>query len=151
MKNESLSLTYRKGAVLKPIIAFLLSSITILFMPLFSRESDEMVMNILALTFWLLLIAGIIFTVLISKSIPCKKVKSKGCPRILRFFKTKQTRVIDTAFVISITLVIFTNVFHFNSSWIQFLLIFLSLFTIELHCVCSLIDTSNVKRDMKKN
>lgn len=59
------------------------------------RKTDATMTTILALAFWLFLIAGIIITVLL-----INHVNAKGRPRILSFFKIKRTRTIDIILVI---------------------------------------------------
>lgn len=122
-------------------VAFFLSSLTIFFMPLFPRKTDATMATILALAFWLFLIAGIIITVLLIKN-----VNAKGLPRILSFFKIKRTRIIDAILVISLLSAILTAILHINIGWLQISLMFLVIFTIELHCVFSLIEQKNHRR-----
>jgi hypothetical protein len=94
--------------------AFFLSSLTIFFMPLFPRKTDARMATLLALTFWLFLIAGILFAVLLSKNSRRQNSKVKAFSRILRFFKTRQTRVIDTVLAISLLSAIVTVALHIN-------------------------------------
>lgn len=138
MKKERLFLIHKNGAILKPITVFFLSSVTIFFMPLFSRETNALMANILALIFWLLLIAGVVFTVLLSKNCELQKSKSKVFPQIFCFFIPNQTRIIDTVLIISILSTIIMAILNRNIACLQTLFIFLSIFSMELHCVLSL-------------
>jgi len=134
--NEPNSNNGSSAAMVKPMIAFLMSSITASLMPLYNRAEYLMMANILAILFWMFFITGIIFAALIKSK---KRIQRFGKNSV--FVKSKTKIVFDIAIVIAIISTCAVVMLKINISWIQSLLLFFFLFTIEVRCVLALTGT----------
>lgn len=118
--------------------AFLLSSLAVFLTGLFTRDTNPVMANVIAVAFWMFLILGIFFTISLSKKLRPKK--DRKLLRHFMLFKTQQTKVIDTIFSVSLLATIILLIGNIQIGWLQLMFIFLNIFSLELHCVFSLIE-----------
>lgn len=116
-------------------ITFTISSLTIPLMSVFTREKNLVVSTLLAVTFWVMLIAGIIFTVLFAKA---NRPLAKSRARAFLPFQTKATRLIDSLLIISLATTVVVIIGKLNVNWLQIVLLFLDLYLLELHFLFNL-------------
>lgn len=113
--------------------SFCVSSATILFMPMFPRETDLLISNILAITFWGFFITGMVLTIIKAKKLQKKKSSAKGFLSLIKLFTTKQTKIIDIVLMASLLLLVFFTAF--NIGFAQIIFIFFAILSAELHFV----------------
>ena len=115
--------------------SFLISSLILFFVPVFPRDTHPLVATILAIIFWAFFVAGIIFTALLSKNNPSKDPNLKGVKKVFRFFTTKPLKIVDTVLILSVLAALLTAGFSVPTGKAGYLIIFLILYMVELHCV----------------
>ena len=115
--------------------SFLLSSMVLFFIPAFPRDSYPVTATILAVIFWSFFVAGIIFTAFLSKNNPSDVTGPKGVRKVFRFFTTKPLKIVDTVLILAVFAALVTGIFRIPTGISGYLIIFLILYMIELHCV----------------
>ena len=118
------------------VISFLISSVTILFMPFGSFEQDgkQTLAFILAIVFWLFFILGFVFLLPISKQRKSdKNFKSKGGIGLLRFFSNKPAMIADGLMIAGIIALILTFIIPTLPGWITLVATFTAVFFLEMH------------------
>lgn len=118
---------------------FLISSLLVFIIPLFPRNENVTVANILACIFWLFFVAGIVFAILLSKRTTSKKIKGHSL-RVFRFFRSTPTRITDTVLFIAAISFAVMGTLDVQSRILYEVVIFLFLFSAEMHCVFNLTD-----------
>ena len=103
--------------------AFLLSSLAVFLTGLFTRDTNLVMANVIAVAFWMFLILGIFFTISLSKKLRPKK--DRKLLRHFMLFKTQQTKVIDTIFSVSLLATIILLIGNIQIGWLQLMFIFL--------------------------
>lgn len=119
--------------------SFFISSLTIFIIPAFPRFIDVIGSTILACVFWLFFITGIASTVLLSKQTANKNMKGHSL-RVFRFFRTKHTKITDTVMFIAAITIAVMGTLEIQSEILYQIIIFLFLFSAEMHCVFNLLD-----------
>ena len=123
------------------VVSFFISSATILFMPFGSFEpgGNNDLAYILAVAFWLFLILGIIFILIIDKqrrkNILFGITRTEGIV-FLRFFKNKPAAVFDLLlFAGAITLVVSLLIIRTLPAPVTLAATFLTVFSLEMHAM----------------
>lgn len=115
--------------------SFLLSSLVLFFVPVFPRDGHALMATVLAVVFWVFFVAGIIFTAILSKNNPSDVTGPKGVKKVFRFFTTKPLKIVDTVLILAVFAALVTGVFRIPTGLAGYLIIFIILYMIELHCV----------------
>ena len=121
------------------IASFFISSAAILLMPLSSFEQDGNVVlaYILAITFWVFLMLGIVFILILGK----KRKKDTmftdtGGIVFLRFFKNKPATVFNVLLIVGIlSLVVSLLIIRTLPSWLTLAGTFTTVFSMEMHAL----------------
>jgi len=137
--NNNSGKRYGKALFTLSVISFFVSSATIFFMPFGSFEPDGNVMlaYILAITFWLFLVMGIFFVLLLSRQ-RFKDMKYARMDGImfLRFFKNKLAVVFDLLLLAGIlTLVLSLIIIRTLPAEVALAGTFITVFSLEMHCL----------------
>lgn len=132
MKHKSKSLFLSIGS-------FLISSLMVFIIPVFPRNENVTAANILACVFWFFFVSGIVFAILLSKETTDKKIKGHSL-RVFRFFRSTPTKITDTLLFIAAISFAVMGTLDVQSRILYEIVIFLFLFSAELHCVFNLID-----------
>lgn len=122
-----------KKMILAQIISFAISSLMICLSPIcsYDEEKAKMIMSIIiSVFFWIGLIVGIIFNILLSKD----NKLLKGKMGIISFFKNKAAIIFDILFVISLILSLIVVVSK-TALAIGSVAIAICIFSFEMHCV----------------
>ena len=143
MKHKNLNVKPRKGSgkvlFIFSIVSFFISSATILLMPLgsFEPDGDIFLAYILAGTFWLFLIFGIVLTLIIGKQRKKNILFSKmGGTVFLRFFKNIPATVFDVLLIAGIlSLVVSLLIIRTLPSWLTLAGTFTTVFSLEMHAL----------------
>lgn len=120
------------------IFSFFISSLTVFFVPLYPRDKYETAANILACIFWFFLIAGIVLTVMLANRTANRNMKGHSL-RVFRFFKSKPTIITDTVLFLAAIAFAMMGTFNAQSEILYEFVIFLLLFSAEMHCVFNLV------------
>ena len=122
------------------ILSFLLSSAAVWFMPLVSFEQDEQkaLAFVLAAVFWLGLIAGVTFQILVGRRRrgDINYTDARGIA-FLRFFRNKPAIVSDISLIIGIITLALSFIINAYPQWLTTAAIFISVFSLEMHGVFS--------------
>ena len=121
--------------------AFSLSSISTFLIVMIDRQQYLPISNILAAAFWITLILGTVFCVVLAKK---TKQQNKTVPRLLNFFKGKALTVIDTTLIASIVCTVIISVCHMNITLLWAALLFLDIASFECHILFSITNEENV-------
>ncbi|MCL2004500.1 MAG: hypothetical protein FWG72_10980 [Oscillospiraceae bacterium] len=127
-----------KRRIFFAIFAFFLSSMTVWFMPMASFEQKESITfaYILAAIFWLGLVLGIVFQLLVSRT---RKRDSnykdeKGLP-LLRFFSNRPAKFFDALLIAGVVTLAASFFIGSFPQWLTTAAIFASAFGFEMHGV----------------
>ena len=118
------------------IISFFVSSATALLLPFALFEGAEQQRSIaysLGAVFWVGLIIGIFSMLLIDKN--RKKKRQRNSLPFIRFFRNKEALVFDSMFIISIVGVVILLFTRGVNQWLSSTIIFMFLFSLEMHCI----------------
>ena len=127
----------RKYLILSSMAFFLISAVSAALITGVDREVSPILSNVLAVIFWLSIIAGFVFCVMLAKKTRSKK---SAVPRPLLFFRTKQLKIIDTVLIVSIIGTVLCSVFHSSVTLLWGLLLFLNIASFESHILFSIIN-----------
>jgi len=121
------------------IISFFISSATILLMQLGSFEPDGNVLlaYILAGTFWLFLILGVVFFLILNRqrkrTVKFARVNGIG---LLRFFQNIPAGIFDILLIIGVaSLIISLNFIRTLPDILTLIATFITVFSLEMHCM----------------
>ncbi len=112
--------------------AFFLSSVSAFWITLTDRQHHPALANSLAAVFWITLIAGTVFCVILAR---VSKPQKKGMIRLLNFFHGKALIVTDTVLVVSDICTVMMSACRVNITLLWAVLTFLDIFSMELHCL----------------
>ena len=120
------------------IILFLFSSASVWLMPLVSFEQDcrRTFAFALAAVFWLGLIAGVVLQILVGnrRRDDINQTDERGIV-LLRFFRNKPAVVSNIAMIIGIIMLALSFIVNTYPQWLTTAGIFISVFSLEMHCV----------------
>ena len=120
--------------IIRSIISFLLSSMTIWFMPLASQDGISTLSYVLAMLFWLFFIVGFLFLRPISRRRKNdRKYKRKSRFALIRFFSNRPAQIFDALMIAGLITVILSLIIHTIPDWITFPAVFVFVFSLEMH------------------
>ena len=120
------------------IISFLLSSMTIWFMPYASASEDNTALYALAGLFWLGFILGLVFLLPISKRRKAdRKYREKKAlpPPLFRFFSNKPATLFDVLLIVGVVVLCLTFIIRAMPEWVTLTATFTAVFSVEMHGV----------------
>ena len=143
MKNEKSKVKYDKRPEKRllnlSIISLFISSVTILFMPLGSFEPDGNIFlaYFLATVFWVFLLLGIVFILIVGKKRrENSRLAKTGGIVFLRFFKNKPAVVFDVLLIAGIfSLIVSLLIIRTLPSWLTLAGTFTTVFSLEMHAL----------------
>jgi len=120
------------------IFAFFLSSMTVWFMPMASFEQEESIIfaYILAAVFWLGLVLGVVFQLLVSRDRKrdINYNDERGLP-LLRFFSNRPAKFFDALLIAGVVTLVSSFFIGSFPQWLTTAAIFASAFGFEMHGV----------------
>lgn len=129
---EKRSQMKKRHLLILSTVAFFFSSVSAFCITLTDRHHHPALSNSLAAVFWITLIAGTVFCVLLAK---ITKPQKKGMIRLLNFFHGKALVITDTVLVASDICTVVMSACRVNITLLWAVLTFLDLFSMELHCL----------------
>ncbi len=118
--------------------AFLLSSSVLFFIPVFPRETHASAATVLAIAFWVLFAAGVFLATVLAKENPPENPEKRSFKRLFRFFSTKPLIAVDSVLGAAFLAQILTAALSVPTGWIGYMMIFLILYGMEIHCIVTL-------------
>jgi len=143
--------------------AFLfLMSFTILFMPMAVKlgEQNRNVVVVTGLVFWCSAIIGYILIVMSNherkwfiKNKTTNNIKMNCRPGMVTFFANVPAKMSDVMMIVSFLLLIFSNFVDVNNTYIIYVLLFLFVFSLHMHCLFNgrIYKTTKFKRTRREN
>ncbi len=116
-------------------LSFLGSAVLSFIITMIMRDRITLLSNILAALFWIMLLIGVAFCIMLAKR---TKPKNKTFPRTLLFFKGKHLKIIDTVMILSIAITVILSKCYINYAPLWSFVVFADIFSIELHFLFSI-------------
>ena len=116
------------------IIFFFISSMTIWFMPLASRDGISALLYVLASIFWMFIILGFLVMRPVSRRRKNdKKYRQKARIPLLQFFSNKPALIFDALLIVGLIVILLSFLIRTLPEWVTLPAVFLFVFSLEMH------------------